>query len=130
MVSMEAEIMILFYVEGTEIVAEGGPWLTPFSGEDVPDSFGCTIDYTGTFDIRNVEGLLITSDPNAPFLYFAFEVNETEFWTRTCPDGVSSDEWTSGWWVSDCGMDLVDGYTWGGGFGQKFRYTLHLYTAP
>jgi len=130
MVSMEAEIMILFYVEGTKIVAEGESLLTPFSGEDVPDSFGCTVDYTGTFAVRNVGGELNTSDPNAPFLYFTFEVNETEFWTRTCPDGVSSDDWASGWWISDCGMDLVDGYTFGGGFGQKFRYTLHLYSSP
>ncbi len=129
MVSMEAELMIPFHVEGTEIVAEGGPWMTPISGDDVPDSFGCTVDYTGEFDIRNVGGELNTSNPSEPFLYFTFEVYETEYWTRTCPDGVSNDEWVSGWWDSDCGMNLVDGYTWGGP-PTKFLYTLHLDATP
>jgi len=129
MVSMEAELVIPFHVEGTEIVTEGGPWMTPISGDDVPDSFGCTVDYTGEFGIRNVGGELNTLDPNEPFLYFTFEVYETEYWTRTCPDGVSSDEWVSEWWESDCGMDLVDGYTWGGP-PTKFLYTLHLDSTP
>lgn len=130
MVSMEAELMIPFHVEGTEIVAEGGPWMSPISGDDVPDGFGCTVDYTGEFDIRNVGGELNTSNPSEPFLYFTFEVYETEYWTRTCPDGVSNDEWVSEWWESDCGMDLVDGYIWGGGPNSKFRYTLHLDATP
>ena len=129
MVSMEAELLIPFHVEGTEIVAEGGPWMTPISGDDVPDSFGCTVDYTGEFGIRNVGGELNTSNPSEPFLYFTFEVYETEYWTRTCPDGVFSGEWVSGWGESDCGMDLVDGYTWGGP-PTKFLYTLHLDSAP
>jgi len=128
-VPMEAELMIPFHVEGTKIVAEGGPWMTPISGDDVPDSFGCTVDYTGEFDIRNVGGKLVTTDPNNPFLYFTFEVYETEYWTRTCPDGVYSGEWVSGWWESDCGMDPVDGYTWGGP-PTKFLYTLHLDATP
>jgi hypothetical protein len=129
MVSMEAELVIPFHVEGTEIVAEGGPWMTPISGDDVPDSFGCTVDYTGEFGIRNVGGELNTSNPSEPFLYFTFEVYETEYWTRTCPDGVFSGEWVSGWWESDCGMDLVDGYTWGGP-PTNFLYTLHLDATP
>jgi hypothetical protein len=129
MVSMEAELMIPFHVEGTEIVSEGGPWMTPISGNDVPDSFGCTVDFTGEFDIRDVGGKLVTTDPNNPFLYFTFEVYETEYWTRTCPDGVFNDKWVSEWWESDCGMDLVDGYTWGGP-PTKFLYTLHLNTTP
>jgi len=128
-VPMEAELMIPFHVEGIEIVAEGGPWETPIAGDDVPDGFGCTVDYTGEFSIRNVGGELNTSDPSEPFLYFTFEVYETEYWTRTCPDGVSSDEWVSEWWESDCGMNLVDGYTWGGP-PAKFLYTLHLDTTP
>jgi len=129
MVSMEAELMIPFHVEGFEIVAEGGPWETPIAGDDVPDGFGCTVDYTGEFSIRNVGGELNTLNPSEPFLYFTFEVYETEYWTRTCPDGVSSDEWVSGWWESDCGMNLVDGYTWGGP-PAKFLYTLHLDSTP
>lgn len=128
-VPMEAELMIPFHVEGIEIVAEGGPWETPIAGDDVPDGFGCTVDYTGEFSIRNVGGELNTSDPSEPFLYFTFEVYETEYWTRTCPDHVSSDEWVSEWWESDCGMNLVDGYTWGGP-PTKFLYTLHLDSTP
>ena len=129
MVSMEAELMIPFHVEGTKIVSDGGPWMTPISGDDVPDNFGCTVDYDGEFDIRNVGGKLDTTDPNNPFLYFTFEVYETEYWTRTCPDFVSSGEWVSEWWESDCGMDLVDGYTWGGP-PTKFLYTLYLDATP
>ena len=128
-VTMEAELMIPFHVEGTEIIAEGGPWMTPIAGDDVPDGYGCTIDYTGEFSIRNVGGELNASDPSEPFLYFTFEVYETEYWTRTCPGGISSDEWDSGWWESDCGMNLVDGYTWGGP-PTKFLYTLHLDATP
>lgn len=130
-VPMEAELMIPFHVEGTEIVTEGGPWMTPIEGNDVPIPYlpVCTVDYTGEFDIRNVGGELNTLYPNEPFLYFTFEVYETEYWTRTCPDGVSSGEWISDWWESDCGMDLIDGYTWGGP-PTKFLYTLHLDAAP
>ena len=103
--------------------------MTPISGDGVPDSFGCTVDYTGEFDIRNLGGKLVTTDPNNPFLYFTFEVYETEYWTRTCSDGVFSGEWISEWWESDCGMDLVEGYTWGGP-PTKFLYTLHLDSTP
>jgi hypothetical protein len=132
MVSMEAELMIPFHLEGTEIVAEGGPWMTPISGsgEDVPFLEDCTIDYTGEFSIRNVGGELLTSDPNKPFIRFTYEEYETEFWTVTCPDGSFSDEWTPGWRDSECGMDLVDGATWGGGPNTRFRCTLHLDSTP
>jgi len=126
MVSMEAELMIPFHLEGTEIVAEGGPWMTPISGEDVPFLEDCTIDYTGEFAIRNVGGELLTSDPNKPFLRFTYEEYETEFWAVTCSDGSFGDEWTPGWRESECGMDLVDGATWGGGPNTRFRCTLHL----
>jgi len=56
MVSMEAELMIPFHVEGTEIVAEGEPWMIPIEGNDVLDIAGCLVDYTGEFEIRNVGG--------------------------------------------------------------------------
>jgi hypothetical protein len=130
MVSMEAELMIPFHVEGTEIIAEGGPWMTPIEGNDVPDIASCLVDYTGEFGISNVGGELNTLNPNEPFLYFTFEVYETEYWTRTCPDGTSSDEWTPDPWESSCAMDLVDGYVWGGGPNSRFRYTIHLDATP
>ena len=127
LVSMEAEIIIPFHLEGTEIVAEGGPWATPISGEDVPFMEGCTIDFTGEFTIRNVGGELVTSDPNNPFIHFTYEEYETEFWTVNCPpDGSFDGEWLPGWRESECGMDLVDGATWGGGPNTRFRCTLHL----
>ena len=123
---MEAEIIIPFHVEGTEIITGGGPWMTPISGEDVPFMEGCTIDYTGEFSIRNVGGELITSDPSNPFLRFTYEEYETEFWTVTCAGDSFSDEWLPGWRESECGLDLVDGATFGGGPNTRFRCTLHL----
>ena len=127
LVPMEEGVIIPFHLEGTEIVAEGGPWTTEILGENVPILEGCTIDYTGEFTVRNVGGELVTSDPDKPFLRFTYEEYETEFWTVTCPPGGSfSDEWLPGWRESDCGMDLVDGATWGGGPGTRFRCTLHL----
>jgi hypothetical protein len=131
LVPMEAGVIIPFHLEGTEIVAEGGPWTTPILGEDVPFLEGCTIDYTGEFTIRNVGGELVTSDPNKPFLRFTYEEYETEFWTVTCPpDGSTGFEWLPGWQESDCGMDLVDGAVWGGGPNVRFRCTLHLDSTP
>ena len=127
LVPMEEGVIIPFHLEGTEIVAEGGPWTTEILGENVPFNAGCTIDYTGEFTIRNVGGELLTSDPNKPFIRFTYEEYETEFWTVTCPpDGSIDFEWLPGWRESDCGMDLVDGATWGGGPGTRFRCTLHL----
>ena len=131
-VPMEAELMIPFHVEGTEIITEGGPWITPIDGNDVPISYSpdCTVDFTGEFDIRNVSGELTTfDDPNEPVLNFTYEVYETEYWTVTCPDGTNSDQWISGWWETECWMDLADGSTWGGGPNMSFRCILHLNSA-
>ena len=129
LVSMEAELRIPFHVEGTEIVGEGDPWLTPISGDDVPDGFGCTVDYTGEFGIQNFGGELVITNPSEPFLSFDWDVYETEYWTRTCPDFTDNDEWTPDLWESGCAMDLVDGYTVEMP-NMRFRYTLHLDAIP
>jgi hypothetical protein len=84
------------------------------------------MDYTGEFAIRNVGGELVTSDPNNPFIRFTYEEYETEYWTVTCPGGSYGDEWLPGWRESECGMDLVDGATWGGGSNTRFQCILHL----
>ena len=126
LVPMEAAVIIPFRLEGTEIVTEGGPWMTPISGDNVPYLEGCTIDYSGEYTVRNVEGELVTIDPSNPFLRFRYEEYETEFWTITCAEGSFGDEWIPGWRESECGLDLVDGATWGGGPNVRFRCVLHL----
>jgi len=130
-VPMEAELMIPFHVEGTEIVGEGESWLTLISGDDVPIPYSpdCTVDFTGEFGIQNFGGELVTTNPSEPFLSFDWDVYETEYWTRTCPDFTDNDKWTPDLWVSGGFMDLVDGYTVEMPI-MRFRYTLHLDATP
>ena len=130
-VPMEAELMIPFHVEGTEIITEGESWLTLISGDDVPIPYSpdCTVDFTGEFGIQNFGGELVTTSPSEPFLSFDWDVYETEYWTRICPDFTDSDEWTPDLWESGCAMDLVDGYTLEMP-NMRFRYTLHLDSTP
>ena len=129
-IPMEAEIMIPFHVEGTEIVVEGESWQTPISGDDVPDGYGCTIDYTGEFGIQNVRGTLRTEWFDEPHLHFYWSVYETEYWTRTCPWGVDEDEYTPPVWESEYLFPMIDGATGDCGPYNRFCYTLHLDATP
>ena len=131
-VPMEAEVLIPFHVEGTEIVGEGGPWQTPISGDDVPiPNAPCTVDFTGEFAIQNFRGVLRTDWFEEPHLHFYWSVYETEYWTRTCiPGGTDEGDYTPPVWESEYLFPLVDGATGDCGPGNRFCYTLHLDSTP